>query len=75
VAVLHVEQIGPNLWCLSGLSSDLGIPLPTVVGTYSVVGEIAAMLMTRIARLRTTPLPLFSAAERPSRPWIVDASS
>jgi hypothetical protein len=75
VALLHVERIGPDLWCLAGYSSELGTPLPTVVGTYSVVSEIATMLMTRIARLGAAQLPLFSAAERPPRPWIVDLGS
>lgn len=73
--MLHVERIGPDLWCLSGISAELRTPLPTVVGTYSAVTQIATMLMTRIARLGAAPLPLFSAAEHPSKPWIVGLSS
>ena len=52
MAVLHVERIGPDLWCLSGVSGEPGTPLPTVVGTYSVVSQIATMLMTGFADQR-----------------------
>jgi hypothetical protein len=75
VALLHVERIGPNLWCLSGLSAELGMPLPAVLGTYSVVSQIATMLMIRGARLGMVALPLFSSAERLPKPWIVGMSS
>jgi hypothetical protein len=73
--LLHVERVGPDLWCLSGISAELGIPLPTVVGNYAAVSQIATMLMTRVARLGAAPLPLFSAAERPPKPWNVGLSS
>jgi hypothetical protein len=72
---LHVERVGPDLWCLSGVSAELGTPLPTVVGTYSVVSQIATMVMTRVARLGAARLPLFSAAARPPKPWNVGLSS
>ncbi len=73
--MLHVERIGPDLWCLSGLSAELGLPLPRVVGTYTVVSQIATMLMIRGARLGMVTLPLFSSAERLPKPWVEGLSS
>ena len=73
--MLHVERIGPDLWCLSGLSAQLGVPLPRVVGTYSVVSQIATMLMIRSARLGMASSPLFSSADRLPTPWVVGLSS
>jgi hypothetical protein len=75
VALLNVERIGPDLWCLTGLSVELGLPFPTVVGTYSVVSQIATMLMTRMARVGESQSPLFSAAERLPPPWDIGATS
>ncbi len=67
--MLYMERIGPDLWRLLGIHARSQGPLPTVVGNYSVVAQIATMLATREANPSSTLTPLFDAkAEGPEEP-------